>query len=60
MNLTAMILTENAAFNAFSLLLLGPEPAEADTVDEYDDKLFADPIGPAVEPLKRNNNSAGQ
>ena len=55
-----MILTENAAFNAFILLLLGPEPAEADTVDEYDDKLFADPIGPAVEPLKRNNNSAGQ
>ena len=52
--MTALVLTENAAFNALSLLLLGPEPADADTDDEYDDKLFADPIGPAVEPLKRN------
>ena len=54
MSLDALVLTENAAFNAFSLLLLGPEPADADTEDEYDDKLFADPIGPAVKPLKRN------
>ena len=48
------ILTENAAFNAFSRLLLGPEPAEADTDDEYDDKLFAEPIGPAVDAWKTN------
>lgn len=48
------ILTENAAFKAFSLLLLGPEPAEAETDDEYDDKLFADPIGPAAFKEKIN------
>lgn len=51
-----MTLTENAAFNAFNLLLLGPDPAEADTVDEYDDKFLADPIGPAVEPWKTSSN----
>ena len=45
----------NAAFNVFNLLLLGPEPAEADTDDEYDDKLFAEPIGPALEALKINS-----
>jgi hypothetical protein len=44
----------NAAFNVFNLLLLGPEPAEADTDDEYDDKLFAEPIGPALEAFKTN------
>ena len=50
-------LTENATFKADNLLLLGPEPADADTVDEYEDRLFAEPIGPHdIEPetLKEN------
>lgn len=55
--ITYQTLTENAAFNADNLLLLGPAPADADTVDEYEDKLLAEPIGPhTIEPevLKRN------
>lgn len=56
-NEAALLLTVNAAFKAPNLLLLGPEPAEAETDDEYDAKLLADPIGPAVEALKRNEES---
>ena len=52
------ILTENAAFKAFNLLLLGPEPADADTDDEYDERFLADPIGPAVEPFKTNKHTS--
>ena len=50
-------LTENATFKADNLLLLGPEPADADTVDEYEERLLAEPIGPHdIEPetLKEN------